>query len=69
MLRVSLGLRLHLVVEVVPRRDHVRFLHGVARPRVVQFRDGRLTSLRMLIDTFDLVEQTLGQPIPLPQFA
>lgn len=33
----------------------------------VQFRDGRLSSLRCLIDTFDLVEQTLGRPIHLPR--
>jgi ketosteroid isomerase-like protein len=34
-----------------------------------QFRNGRLTNLRMLLDTFDLVEQTLGQPIRLPKIA
>jgi len=34
-----------------------------------QFHNGRLSSMRMLIDTFDLVEQTLGHPIPLPKIA
>jgi ketosteroid isomerase-like protein len=32
-----------------------------------QFRAGRLTSLRVLLDSFDLVEQALGQPIHLPK--
>jgi ketosteroid isomerase-like protein len=32
-----------------------------------RFRDGRLTNLRVLVDTFDLVEQTLGEPIHLPK--
>lgn len=31
------------------------------------FRDGKLVQLRVLIDTFDLVEQTLGRPINLPK--
>ena len=34
-----------------------------------QFKAGRLLSLRVLIDTFDLVEQALGRPIHLPKFA
>jgi len=34
-----------------------------------QFRAGRLTSIRVLVDTFDLVEQALGQPIRLPKIA
>ncbi|MGB8400197.1 nuclear transport factor 2 family protein [Bradyrhizobium sp.] len=34
-----------------------------------QFRAGRLTSLRVLLDTFDLVEQTVGYPIHLPRIA
>ncbi|KIZ35620.1 MULTISPECIES: nuclear transport factor 2 family protein [Rhodopseudomonas] len=34
-----------------------------------QFRDQRLTSMRMLLDTFDLVEQALGNPIDLPRLA
>ena len=33
----------------------------------LQFRAGKLTRLRILIDTFDLVEQTLGRPINLPR--
>jgi ketosteroid isomerase-like protein len=32
-----------------------------------QFKAGRLSSLRVLVDTFDLVEQTLGRPIHLPR--
>jgi hypothetical protein len=32
-----------------------------------QFRAGRLISMRVLIDTFDLVEQALGRPIHLPK--
>jgi len=33
------------------------------------FEAGRLRSFRALLDTFDLVEQTLGQPIDLPRMA
>src|SRR3954466_962617 len=31
-----------------------------------QFKAGRLRSIRVLLDTFDLVEQALGHPINLP---
>jgi ketosteroid isomerase-like protein len=34
-----------------------------------QFKAGRLISIRVLVDTFDLVEQALGQPIHLPKIA
>src|SRR5450432_2148674 len=34
-----------------------------------QFKAGRLLSIRVLVDTFDLVEQALGHPIHLPKFA
>jgi hypothetical protein len=34
-----------------------------------QFRAGRLSSIRILVDTFDLVEQALGRPIHLPKIA
>jgi ketosteroid isomerase-like protein len=34
-----------------------------------QFKAGRLLRLRVVVDTFDLVEQTLGRPIHLPKFA
>ena len=40
--------------------------------RVAQFthfRAGRLTNLRAVIDTFDLVEQSLGRQIHLPKIA
>ena len=32
-----------------------------------KFRAGRLASIRVLVDTFDLVEQALGRPIHLPR--
>jgi len=34
-----------------------------------QFKAGRLVSIRVLVDTFDLVEQALGRPIHLPRIA
>jgi ketosteroid isomerase-like protein len=34
-----------------------------------QFKAGRLLNIRVLVDTFDLVEQALGRPIHLPKFA
>jgi len=34
-----------------------------------QFSAGQLSSLRVLIDSFDLVEQALGRPIHLPKIA
>jgi len=34
-----------------------------------QFKDGRLISLRVVVDTFDLVEQALGHPVNLPRIA
>jgi ketosteroid isomerase-like protein len=34
-----------------------------------QFRGGLLTSFRVMVDSFDLVEQTVGYPIHLPQIA
>jgi ketosteroid isomerase-like protein len=34
-----------------------------------QFKAGRLRSLRVLLDTFDLVEQALGRPIHLPRIS
>ena len=32
-----------------------------------QFKAGRLLSIRVVVDTFDLVEQVMGQPIHLPR--
>ena len=32
-----------------------------------QFKAGRLSSIRVLLDTFDLAEQVLGRPIDLPR--
>lgn len=34
-----------------------------------QFKAGRLRQIRVVMDTFDLVEQALGQPINLPKIA
>ena len=34
-----------------------------------KFKAGRLSSIRILVDTFDLVEQALGRPIHLPRIA
>jgi ketosteroid isomerase-like protein len=34
-----------------------------------QFKAGQLRSIRVLVDTFDLVEQALGHPIHLPKIA
>src|SRR5205807_5996334 len=34
-----------------------------------QFKGGRLKSMRVVLDTFDLVEQAIGQAIHLPKFA
>ena len=34
-----------------------------------QFKAGRLRSLRVLVDSFDLVEQALGRPIQLPRMS
>ncbi|MDO8396487.1 MAG: nuclear transport factor 2 family protein [Bradyrhizobium sp.] len=34
-----------------------------------QFKAGRLFNIRVLVDTFDLVEQALGRPIHLPKMA
>ena len=34
-----------------------------------QFRAGRLSNIRILVDSFDLVEQALGRPIHLPKIA
>lgn len=34
-----------------------------------QFKAGKLVSIRILVDTFDLVEQALGHPIHLPRVA
>lgn len=34
-----------------------------------QFRAGRLISMRVVVDTFDLVEQALGRSIHLPKIA
>jgi hypothetical protein len=46
-------------VELFPHLGHK---HGKAWA-------GKLLSIRVLIDTFDLVEQALGRPINLPKIA
>jgi ketosteroid isomerase-like protein len=40
---------------------------GLRIAHFAQFKAGRLTNLRVLVDTFDLVEQALGRPIHLPK--
>jgi hypothetical protein len=34
-----------------------------------QFKAGKLANIRILVDTFDLVEQALGRPIHLPKIS
>ena len=34
-----------------------------------QFRAGRLLNIRVILDSFDLVEQALGRPVHLPKLA
>jgi len=34
-----------------------------------RFREGRLFSLRILVDAYELVEQTLGRPLHLPRIS
>jgi ketosteroid isomerase-like protein len=34
-----------------------------------QFKSGKLTNIRILVDSFDLVEQALGRPIHLPKIS
>ena len=34
-----------------------------------QFKAGKLANMRILVDTFDLVEQALGRPIHLPKIS
>src|ERR1700737_4641971 len=41
----------------------LRFAH------FAQFKAGRLRSMRVVVDTFDLVEQAIGHPIHLPKIA
>jgi ketosteroid isomerase-like protein len=42
---------------------------SVRLAQFAQFKGGRLTNMRVLIDTFDLVEQVLGRAIHLPKIA
>jgi ketosteroid isomerase-like protein len=42
---------------------------SVRAAHFAQFKRGRLSCLRVLLDTFDLVEQSLGHPIHLPAAA
>jgi len=49
-------------------RGHDREVIG-KRPETAAFVAGRLTNFRVLIDTFELVEQTVGYPINLPRMA
>lgn len=42
---------------------------SVRLAQFAQFKGGRLTNMRVLVDTFDLVEQVLGRAIHLPKIA
>ncbi|WP_458757933.1 nuclear transport factor 2 family protein [Afipia sp. TerB] len=42
---------------------------SVRLAQFAQFKSGRLASMRVLVDTFDLVEQVLGRQIHLPKIA
>jgi ketosteroid isomerase-like protein len=42
---------------------------SVRLAQFAQFKGGRLTNMRVLVDTFDLVEQALGRAIHLPKIA
>ena len=54
-------LRLSLTALDANKPISVRVAH------FAQFKAGRLRSIRVLVDTFDLVEQALGHPINLPR--
>jgi ketosteroid isomerase-like protein len=56
-------LRYSLTAVDINRPISLRLAH------FAQFRAGRLLSIRVLVDTFDLVEQALGHPINLPRIA
>src|SRR5882672_7485369 len=64
------------VLEVIRQiADNVRVHRFDCKPislrlaHFAQFKAGRLISIRVLVDTFDLVEQVLGYPIALPKLA
>jgi hypothetical protein len=42
---------------------------GLRLAHFAQFKAGRLLNIRVVLDTFDLVEQALGRPIHLPKLA
>ena len=50
-------------------------VHGSNKPislrvaHFAQFKAGRLLSIRVVVDTFDLVEQVIGEPIHLPRLS
>jgi len=54
-------LRFSLTVQESRRPVSFRVAH------FAQFKAGRLLSIRVVVDTFDLVEQIIGQPIHLPR--
>jgi len=53
-------LRFSLTAPDSDRRISLRVAH------FAQFKAGRLISIKAVIDTFDLVEQVIGQPLHLP---
>ena len=54
-------LRYSLTVLETNKAVRLRLAH------FAQFRAGRLFNIRVLVDTFELVEQALGRPIQLPK--
>jgi ketosteroid isomerase-like protein len=54
-------LRFSLTTQDSNKPISVRLAH------FAQFKDGRLRSIRVVLDSFDLVEQVLGRPIHLPR--
>ena len=61
--QASSMLRYSLTVLDSNKPVRVRLAH------FAQFREGRLFSLRILVDTYELVEQALGRPLHLPKIA
>ena len=61
--QASSMLRYSLTVLDTNKPVRVRLAH------FAQFRDGKLSRMRILIDTYDLVEQAFGLPLRRPQLA
>lgn len=57
-----------LIKFTLTARDSSRPI-SIRLAHFAQFKNGKLSSLRALVDTFDLVEQALGRSIELPAIA